>query len=142
MVRFLFGLLIIGVLARPAAAAGAALPGPYAADVVRVLDGDSFEARIRIWLDQDVTVTVRLAGVDAAERDAPCAGAQIMARLATAALTARLSGGVTLSDVERDKYGGRVVARVRDAGGADVSDTLAAAGLVRPYAGRRPVWCP
>lgn len=57
MVRFLFGLLIIGVLARPAAAAGAALPGPYAADVVRVLDGDSFEARIRIWLDQDVTVT-------------------------------------------------------------------------------------
>ena len=78
----------------------------------------------------------------AAERDAPCAGAQIMARLATAALTARLSGGVTFSDVERDKYGGRVVARVRDAGGADVSDALAAAGLVRHYAGRRPVWCP
>jgi endonuclease YncB( thermonuclease family) len=65
-----------------------------------------------------------------------------MASLATAALAARLAtGGVTLSDVGRDKYGGRVVARVRDAGGRDVAAALAAAGLVRPYAGRRPDWC-
>lgn len=133
--------LILLVLSCPALAAP--LAGPYPAEVLRVIDGDSFEARVRIWLDQDVTVTIRLAGIDAAERDAPCAGARLMARLAQAALAARLApGGVTLIDVDRDKYGGRVVARVRDAAGGDIADTLALAGLVRPYADRRPNWCP
>lgn len=138
MVRFFITLLFF----LPAAQAEARLAGPYPAEVLRVIDGDSFEARVRIWLDQDVTVTVRLAGIDAAELSAPCPAARMMARLARAMLAARLApGGVVLSEVDRDKYGGRVLARVRDAAGADVAAALAAAGLARLYAGRRADWC-
>lgn len=139
MVRFFCALVL---LVTPAAAA-ATLPGPYGAEVLRVLDGDSFEARVRIWLDQDVTVTVRIAGIDTAEMDAPCETARVMARLAKAALAARLArGGVTISDIARDKYGGRVLARAADATGADIGPMLLAAGLARPYEGGRANWCP
>ena len=141
MVRFLFALLIACRLVPPAAAA-APLRGPYEAEIVRVIDGDSFEARVRIWLDQDVTVIVRLAGVDAAEMDAPCVMARVFAMAARASLVLELDGGrATLFDVERDKYGGRVVARAVGPKGDDLAATLLAAGLVRPYRGRRPDWC-
>lgn len=133
--------VIAGLFLLALSARAETLAGPYEASVVRVLDGDSFEARVRIWLDQDVTVIVRLAGVDAAELDAPCARARIFAFAARRFLDARIGGGpVTLSAIRRDKFGGRVVARAA-AGGVDVADALSAAGLVRPYGGRRPDWC-
>jgi endonuclease YncB( thermonuclease family) len=34
-------------------------------DVLRVIDGDTFEARIRIWPGHDVTTKVRLRDIDA-----------------------------------------------------------------------------
>lgn len=118
------------------------LPGPYPARIVRVIDGDSVEAVVRIWLDQDVTVIVRVAGIDAAELDAPCISARLNAVMARAALAQRLAAGTaTLSAVRRDKYGGRVVADIADADGADIATALGALGVVRPYAGRRPDWC-
>jgi len=118
------------------------LAGPYPAEVLRVLDGDSFEARVHIWLDQDVTVIVRLRGIDAAELDAPCAPARLKAVLAKLVLSAAVADGeVMLSAISRDKYGGRVVAMALDANEQDMSATLMAAGLVRPYEGRRPDWC-
>lgn len=141
MVPFFPALLIIAALFCPCAQAGAALPGPYPAEVVRVLDGDSFEARIRIWLDQDVVTIVRLAGIDTAELDAPCDAARARAAAARDFLSERLKAGVvSLSDIRRDKFGGRVVARAT-AGGADVASALAEAGLAQPYRGRRPDWC-
>jgi endonuclease YncB( thermonuclease family) len=133
---------ILAVLLCVTSARAETLEGPYAAEVLRVLDGDSFEARVRIWLDQDVTVIVRLRGIDAAELDAPCASARLQAVLAKLVLNAGIGGGtVTLSGISRDKYGGRVVAAATDAKGRDVSAVLSHAGLVRPYEGRRPDWC-
>ncbi|MEO5338879.1 MAG: nuclease, partial [Magnetospirillum sp. WYHS-4] len=60
------------------------LPGPYAAEILRVIDGDTFEARIRLWLNQDLVQKVRLAGIDAPELTGPCpeAGRAARARLA------------------------------------------------------------
>ncbi len=44
----------------------------YSADVTRVLDGYTFEARVRIWPGQDVTTRVRLRGIDAPEMKSRC----------------------------------------------------------------------
>ncbi|MCC6917632.1 MAG: thermonuclease family protein [Alphaproteobacteria bacterium] len=130
-----------------AAAAGIAaaepLPGSYTARVERVIDGDSLRARVTIWLGQEVTTTIRLAGIDTAELRAACPRAHERAAAAKAFLAAHVEGGtVTLTAVETDKYGGRVVARVQDADGADLANVLVAQGLALPYDGRqRPDWC-
>jgi endonuclease YncB( thermonuclease family) len=140
----------LAVLAAWAAVAPAAesLPGPVGARVLRVLDGDTIEVRAHIWLGQEVATRVRLAGVDAPELEGACRSERALAMRARAYLAARLAtadGGladVSLSDIRAGKYGGRVLARVRTAGGEDLSQALLAAGLARAYAGkaRRP-WC-
>lgn len=142
MIRF--PVLAVFVLSVLPAAARETLAGPYEAEVVRVIDGDSFEARVRIWLGQEVVTVVRLAGIDTAELDAPCLAARLRAGLARAALAGRIAGRrVTLSAVSADKYGGRILARAADEDGQDIAAALAAAGLARPYdGGRRPDACP
>ena len=56
--------------------------GGHAAEVLRVNDGDTFEARVHVWPGMQVTTKVRLRGIDAAEFSARCAEEY---RLATAA---------------------------------------------------------
>jgi len=136
-VAVLCGMMAVGV-----AAAEPPLPGPYSARVERVIDGDSLRARVTIWLGQEVTTTIRLAGIDTAELRSRCPRAHERAAAARAFLAARVEGAtVTLTSVETDKYGGRVVAHVRDAAGADLASELISQGLALPYEGRRPDWC-
>jgi micrococcal nuclease len=113
------------------------------AQVVRVIDGDTLEMRAMIWLDQQVTTRVRLRGIDAPERDGRCPTEARLAERASEAL-ARLTDGrqLFLADIGRDKYGGRVVARLLAADGTDIGDTLRATGHARAYTrGRRDDWC-
>jgi endonuclease YncB( thermonuclease family) len=45
-------------------------------------------------------------------------------------------------DVQPDKYGNRVRARIVTPAGADLSQSLIQAGLARPYKGeKRQPWC-
>ena len=46
--------------------------GPVSATVSRIIDGDTFEASAMIWLDQQISVRVRIAGIDAPELDQIC----------------------------------------------------------------------
>ncbi len=141
MFRILLGSLILALATTPVHAAER-LAGPYRAKVLRVIDGDSFEARVTIWLGQEAVTIVRLADIDTAERRAPCLAARLRAEAARAFLARRVEGGtVTLSAIAADKYGGRIVARAADATGVDLAAQLTAAGLARPYTGRRPDWC-
>ena len=119
------------------------LRGGHAADVVRVLDGDTFEARVNIWPGMQITTRVRLRGIDAPEMSARCVDERIMAEAARDALVRILNeGSVGISGIGQDKYGGRVDADVSTARTADVSAALAERGLVRRYAGgRRESWC-
>lgn len=134
--------ILVAVAAAGSSVAADRLAGPYSAEVERVIDGDSLEARVTIWLGQEVLTTVRLAGIDTAELRGGCAAAREQAEAAKAFLMARLAGGsVTLTGIETDKYGGRVVAHVADADGADIAAALLAEGLARPYEDRRPDWC-
>ena len=148
------GALVAPVIAsravEPVAAAAPATPiiasglrGGHVAEVLRVLDGDTFEARVNIWPGMQITTRVRLRGIDAPELSARCVDERTKAEAARDALVRILNeGAVGISRIGQDKYGGRVDADVSTARTADVSAALAERGLVRRYAGgRRESWC-
>ena len=54
--------------------------------MIRIIDGDTFEARVRVWPGLDVDTKVRLRGIDAAELHARCASELDQAQAARAAL--------------------------------------------------------
>ena len=121
----------------------AALRGGHPAEVLRVLDGDTFEARVRIWPGMDVTTKIRLRGIDAPEMRARCEDERLKAVAARAALARILAeGAIAVFRVGQDKYGGRVDAEVSTAQTKDVSAALLAGGFARPYdGGKRGSWC-
>lgn len=125
------------------AAAPAGADSRLAADVLRVIDGDTFEARVHVWPGIDITTKVRLRGIDAPEMKANCRDEAVRADAAKIALQTMLSqGGVTISRVGLDKYGGRVVADAATRSTTDVSSNLLDAGHARRYnGGRRESWC-
>ena len=112
------------------------------ADVLRVFDGDTFEARVRLGPGEVVHAKVRLRGIDTPERDARCAEEATKAEVARRALADILAeGGVTISQIGRDKYG-RLLAVVATRRTPDVTAALLRKGVGRPYdGGYRPGWC-
>src|SRR5438034_5490791 len=62
-------------------------------DVIRTIDGDTFEARVHLEPGLDPTTRIRLRGIDAPELKASCPQELAMAEAATGALRAMLSEG-------------------------------------------------
>lgn len=120
-----------------------ALRPHHPVQVVRIVDGDTFDARVNVWPGVDITTRVRLRGIDAPEKQARCKDEQARAQAAHDALARILAeGAVGISGVTLDKYGGRVLAAASTRSTADVSEALLQAGVVRRYAGgRREHWC-
>jgi endonuclease YncB( thermonuclease family) len=118
-------------------------PGRHPAEVLRVNDGDTFEARVHVWPGMQVTTKVRLRGIDAAESNARCDEEYRLATAARDALQKLLAeGGVTIAQIGFDKYGGRVLATAATRTTPDISEALLKTGLVRSYeGGRRESWC-
>jgi endonuclease YncB( thermonuclease family) len=123
-----------------AEAARAAPLGPMPATHIRVIDGDTVEMRVAIWIDQELTVAVRVAGVDAPELFRPqCAAEKDKAFAAKAFVEDFLGDGeATLFDIAQGKYAGRVIARI-EAGGRDLGAALIAAG--HAAYGTSKDWC-
>jgi endonuclease YncB( thermonuclease family) len=118
--------------------AHAAEPCALSAQGVRVVDGDTIVVETS-WLGVG---HVRLRGIDAPELNGPCQQEREQAQLAKAKLQelVQLGTKLTLHDLEPDKYG-RMLATVT-AGNKNLSDTMIAAGVVRPYnGGTRQPWC-
>lgn len=151
-------LLAFGIATALGAAGHSASPlaGPVAAEVERVVDGDTLLVRARIWLGQEVRVHVRVAGIDTPELRARCAPERLLAAQARE-FTGNFLGqpaanrdgtapgppAIWLHDIGQDKFGGRVLARVRNQAGADLAGALVQAGFARFYeGGRRAGWCP
>jgi micrococcal nuclease len=129
--------------ANPGQARREFLAGPVAVEVLEVIDGDTFLARAKVWPGHEVTVSVRLRGIDAPERRAMCDSEKEAAEEARLALEYVLSAApVQIRNISGDKYFARVIA---DAGNDDVSDAAAfmlELGLARPYqGGKRLGWC-
>ena len=135
-------ILALVALLSPAHATGR-LAGPVEAEVLSVIDGDSLVVRARIWLGQTVETHVRLTGIDTPELRGKCDREREKAEAARTALIGLLGDGpVALSDIETDKFGGRVRARVGSATHPDVAQAMIATGHARAYdGGRRAGWC-
>jgi endonuclease YncB( thermonuclease family) len=112
-------------------------------DVIRTIDGDTFEARVHLEPGLDLNTRVRLRGIDAPELKASCAQELRMAEAATGALRALLGeGDVMIFNIGPDKYAGRVVAEVATRRTGNVSTAMLAAGHARSYGGgHRNGWC-
>jgi len=117
--------------------------GSHPAEVMRVLDGDTFEARVRVWPGLEITTKIRLRGIDAPELKARCAEERVKAENARDALAAMLAeGGVAVGHVSLDKYGGRVLAEAGTRSTPDIGSAMLTKGLARAYSGgRRESWC-
>ena len=115
----------------------------YAAEVVRIIDGDTFVARMRTGPGGEVETRVRLRSIDAAELHARCSKELRLALAARAALQRLLAeGSVMLSHVGPDKYPGRIDANVATRGTNDISAAMLLGGFARAYdGGRRGSWC-
>ena len=127
-----------------AAVAAERLAGPVAAEVLRVIDGDSIEVRARLWLDLDLTVQVRIRGIDAPETGfrAKCPSEMTTGAAAKQRLGELAVGQVLLANITPDKYGGRVDADVTNGAGTDLKTAMLASGLARAYDGqKRSDWC-
>jgi endonuclease YncB( thermonuclease family) len=134
---------VLATLASAPAPAADVLPGPLPARVLRVVDGDTLEVEVQVWINQRLVTGVRIDGIDTPEKNGKCTRERDKAAEATAA-TAQLVAGpaVTLFEIQNDKYAERVRARVVNAQGVDVGRTLVDRGLARPYdGGTRQTWC-
>lgn len=121
----------------------AAIAGPVEASFIGNYDGDTITVRAWIWPRQSVETSVRLAGIDAPELRGRCEAEKQAAQAARDRLNSLLSQAsrIELHDIELDKYGGRVLARVV-ADGQDMAAAMAGEGHARPYAGdTRKSWC-
>jgi endonuclease YncB( thermonuclease family) len=115
----------------------------YTAEVVRIIDGDTFVARMQTAPGRDVETRVRLRRIDAAELHARCSKELRLALAARAALQRLLAeGSVMLSRVGPDKYPGRIDANVATRSTNDISAAMLSGGWARSYdGGRRGTWC-
>jgi micrococcal nuclease len=126
----------------------ARLAGPYQAQVLHVIDGDTFAARITVWLGQDIVTLVRLRGVDAPEMHGRCRQERARAHEAKRVLAEFLaSGTLYLRDIGQGKYAGRTIAEVHVVAAdgkfaGEAGAMLLAGGYARPYrGGHRNSWC-
>ena len=136
-------LILTGIVAVFAAEAEARdeISGPVAAEILRVIDGDTLLVEAQPWPQQKVEVYVRIRGIDAPELKSKCERlreAGIDAQRALEALTAQ-SRKIQLTHISGDKYFGRIVADVVLSDGRSAGGDLLLAGLVQTYdGGRKP----
>ena len=144
MSRFGSSLFLILVLigAPVQARAAQTLAGPFSFEVLQVIDGDTFRARVPIWLDQTVTVKIRLSGVDTPEMKGKCPAETARAKLARDfAIKWLQQDDLRLVNVRYGTYAGRVLATAQTADGVSLSQALLQAELAQPYRGRCAQWC-
>jgi endonuclease YncB( thermonuclease family) len=140
--RFVLGLSFFMLFAFGPLHAGQTMPGPYDFKVLKVHDGDTFHARVPIWLGQEVFVKIRLADVDTPEIKGKCAAENELAQKARQFTEKWVAQpNLKLVNVRYGTYAGRVVATVQTPEGETLAQALLAANLAKPYRGRRATWC-
>ena len=113
---------------------------------VKITDGDTIKLNVskESPLIKKLGLSVRIKGIDTPEKGskAKCDKENILGQQATV-FTTYLIGNkeLLLSQVQNDKYGGRIVANVK-VGGVDIAQELLKKGLARVYNGeKKKSWC-
>ena len=127
----------------PTAVAGSRAVGIQTpARVLSVYDGDTVKVEAAMWPGLAWTGSVRVEGVDTPEIRGKCEGEKRKAVAARDFVRKQVGKRITLVNVKKGKYAGRVVARIRLADGTDLTELLIRAKHGRPYdGGRRRGWC-
>lgn len=126
----------------PSAVSGAEVGIQAPARVLSVYDGDTVKVEAAMWPGLTWTGSVRIEGVDTPEIRGKCEGEKRQAIAARNFVRERVGRRITLVNVKKGKYAGRVVARIRLADGADLTALLIRAEHGRRYdGGRRQGWC-
>ena len=100
-------------------------PVPTPALYTDVIDGDTLEVRVMVWLGQEVVTRVRIDGIDTPEKRGKRQREKDMAEQARVMIEQLLTDAqVALYDIQHDKYGGRVRARVVTRSGEDIGQML------------------
>jgi len=138
-------IVMAAVSATVPAAANDNLTGPVQAKIVHIIDGDTIKARVHMWLDQSIEVSVRIRGIDAPELRQPrCAHEEELAQTARDEVMSLIGDqAITLYDIGHDKYSDRVVAQVLTSANVDIGKYLINRGYAKPWNGRgkKPEWC-
>lgn len=141
MIKSLHILTCLVAVFATAAAARDEISGPVAAEILRVIDGDTLLVEAQPWPQQKMEVYVRIRGIDAPELKSKCERlreAGLDAQRALEALTVQ-SRKIQLTHISGDKYFGRIVADVVLSDGRNAGDDLLLTGLVQSYdGGRKP----
>lgn len=138
----IYSLVLMILLAGPALAREN-LSGPVNAEVIRIIDGDTFDVRAQIWVGHFIETRIRINDLDTPELRGKCEAERQHAEEAKLALSDLLQDGrIVLTDIQNGKYAGRVLARAQTPEGIDVSDFMIDQGLGRTYdGGKRAGWC-
>lgn len=135
------GTITLGVVTRPKAVVTTV---PYQWKVIRVIDGDTFEVDAKFFPAELGNIQVRAKGIDTPEKGhrAKCSSERELADKATEFARRELVGKtIVVSDVEQDKYGGRLVGVV-SFDGKSYSEILISQQMAVPYAGKtKQSWC-
>ena len=118
----------------------------YVYKPVKITDGDTIKLDVskESPLIKKLGLSVRIKGIDTPEKGskAKCDKENALGQQASK-YTTELVGNkeLLLSQVENDKYGGRIVANVK-VGGVDIAQELLKKGLARVYNGeKKKSWC-
>ena len=71
-IRSLLTCIVLAPLAGPLAAREDRIAGPVAAEILRIVDGDTLLVEATPWPQQRMEVYVRLRGIDTPELNASC----------------------------------------------------------------------
>ncbi|MCH9844170.1 MAG: thermonuclease family protein [Alphaproteobacteria bacterium] len=115
----------------------------YHAEIIRIIDGDTFEANIAIFPKQIATHKIRLRHIDTPELKGACHNEKQLANKAKIYLQTILPQGsaIRLNDVSYDNFG-RVLATVSHKKHGDIGALLMQQNFAIPYQkGKNNYWC-
>ena len=121
----------------------AAMFGPYNAEVVKIIDGDTVKMQLGLSPGLTKTINIRLDGVNTPEKRTRDQCEKTAGLAATAYTEQWLANAekITVSNVRNGKYAGRWLGSIA-ADGRDLATDLIASGHGRPYHGeKRKPWC-
>ncbi len=115
----------------------------YHAEIIRIIDGDTFEARISIFPKQTATHKIRLRLIDTPELNGDCNNEKNLARKAKLYLQTILPKGsiIRLHHLDYDSFG-RVLATASHQEYGDIGALMLQQNLAMLYQkGERNYWC-
>ncbi len=135
------GLIFLLLLFTPPAFSA---PYQYNAEIIRITDGDTFVARIKIFPQLEAVYDIRILTIDAPELQGKCVEEKTRAKQAKAYLQTLLPIGSKVQLVMNDRFDsfGRALAHVHHSEYGNIASRLIAENYaVMSVKGKKNNWC-